>query len=251
MASRVSLQSFSVHAAVITGIGAFFAITSPYGAITYLDFPARWLYWATTVGSAWVINAMAFAYFAPTRGVWLCALISSILATPVVFLIIYFVQITIDYPVVAEFIPNLVLSIWVICFAMAWAFVPLRARGDGQTIQSRDGKSQLSDQLPFEYRESSIFALEADDHYVHVHTDAGKHLHYIRLRDAIALMTGIPGVRVHRSWWVATSAIEELRREDGRWKLVAKGAGSVPVSRSGQAELRRANLLPDPAGSED
>ncbi len=242
--SQALAKRYGPHLAVVVGLGAFFAIISPYGAVTYLDFLPRWLYWITTVGCAWGISALTFDYMAQDRPPWFCVVVSSLLSTPAVFLIIYCVQLWIGYPVVSAFIPQLVLSIWVICFVLAWLFVPFRQRQSVAALDAaNEERAPLSAQLPFEYRDSSIFALEADDHYVHVYTDAGKHLHYIRLRDAIALMTGIPGVRVHRSWWVATAAIQDVKRDNNRWQVVVKGAGSVPVSRSGLGELKKAQLV--------
>lgn len=232
-----------MHVAVVILAAAFLAYTSPYGAIVYLDYPWRWAYWLLTIGSAWAINGLIFDYLAQRPG-GLKVLLSSVVATPVVFMVIYFVQVWIDYPVPQDAIADLVLSIWVICLALAAIYLLVLPKTTvSETAAGDTAPPPLLEQLPLEYRDKQICALEADDHYVHVHTPVGRHLHYMRLRDAVALMAGVPGVKVHRSWWVALDAIREVKRTDGKWVADIEVAGEVPVSRSGLAELKTAGVL--------
>ena len=66
----------------------------------------------------------------------------------------------------------------------------------------------------------------------------------IRLKDAIGETAPEPGIRIHRSHWVALAAVERVERRDGRLAIVT-GAGEVlPVSRSYQADVRAAGLTP-------
>ncbi|MBA4767355.1 MAG: LytTR family transcriptional regulator, partial [Porphyrobacter sp.] len=70
----------------------------------------------------------------------------------------------------------------------------------------------LLDQLPAEIG-SAIIALEMEDHYVRVHTMLGSALVLMRMRDAVALLGDLEGMQVHRSWWVARGAVEDVLRE--------------------------------------
>jgi DNA-binding LytR/AlgR family response regulator len=80
------------------------------------------------------------------------------------------------------------------------------------------------------------------DHYVEVHTERGMHLVLMRLSDAIDEAEGIPGLKVHRSHWVALEAVAEARREGGRVVLRLRDGASVPVSRAHVQALREAGL---------
>ena len=100
----------------------------------------------------------------------------------------------------------------------------------------------LIDQLPAELG-SEVIALEMEDHYVRVHTALGSELVLMRLRDAIAHMGDIEGRQVHRSWWVARGAVEDVRREGRNLRLVLSDNLEAPVSRAQVSELKAAGWL--------
>ncbi len=87
----------------------------------------------------------------------------------------------------------------------------------------------------------TLLALEMEDHYIRVHTAAGSDLILMRLRDAIAELSGLDGLQVHRSYWVAAAAVIGVERKpDGKMMLVLANGLHVPVSRSYAAEVRGA-----------
>lgn len=86
-----------------------------------------------------------------------------------------------------------------------------------------------------------LLALQADAHYVRVHTDRGTDLVLYRFGDAVAEMDAGAGAQVHRSWWVARDAVTGTDPE--RPELVLANGLRVPVSRSYQREARQAGLL--------
>ncbi|WP_188258912.1 LytTR family DNA-binding domain-containing protein [Azospirillum tabaci] len=86
-----------------------------------------------------------------------------------------------------------------------------------------------------------LLALEMEDHYVRAHTAEGSDLILMRLRDAIAELTGLDGMQVHRSHWVAAAAVAGVERKpDGKLVLVLRNGLRVPVSRSYAAAVREA-----------
>lgn len=85
-----------------------------------------------------------------------------------------------------------------------------------------------------------IVALEAEDHYVRVHTPKGSTLVLMRLSDAIELLDEALGMRVHRSWWVARRAIESFERDGQRVILRLTNGAQVPVGRMYVAAVRSA-----------
>lgn len=86
---------------------------------------------------------------------------------------------------------------------------------------------------------SDLLALEMEDHYVRAHTALGSELILMRLRDAVAELEGIDGMQVHRSWWVARHAVEDVTRDGRNVRLVLPGGLEAPVSRAKVAELRQ------------
>ena len=97
----------------------------------------------------------------------------------------------------------------------------------------------LFDQLPAELG-SEIVALEMEDHYVRVHTALGSALVLMRLRDAMALIGDLEGMQVHRSWWVARAAVEDVLRDGRNIRLKLARGLEAPVARAKVAELRDA-----------
>lgn len=96
------------------------------------------------------------------------------------------------------------------------------------------------DRLPPRLRGARIRAVEAQDHYLRLHTSKGEDLILMRLSDAIAELDGIEGAQTHRSWWVAKEAVEAAKRHDGRAVLSLGGGLEAPVSRAYAKALRDA-----------
>lgn len=84
----------------------------------------------------------------------------------------------------------------------------------------------------------AILALAAEDHYVRVIAAERSALVLMTLAEAAALMPEGSGAQVHRSWWVARSAVTGQQRSGRDVQLVLHGGFAAPVSRSRMAELR-------------
>lgn len=89
-------------------------------------------------------------------------------------------------------------------------------------------------------RAARLIALEAEDHYLRVHTDAGQELITARFGDALDELRDTPGFRTHRSWWVAADAIHEVRWLRGRGEARLTCGLLVPISRGQAAPLKAA-----------
>lgn len=100
----------------------------------------------------------------------------------------------------------------------------------------------LLDQLPADLG-SAIIALEMEDHYLRVHTLLGSALVLMRLRDGIALLGDLEGMQVHRSWWVAREAVEEVVRDGRNVRLKLPRGLEAPVARANVAALREARWI--------
>jgi DNA-binding LytR/AlgR family response regulator len=99
------------------------------------------------------------------------------------------------------------------------------------------------ERLPPRLLGADIHAVQAEDHYLRVHTARGSDLILMRLADAIAELEGLDGAQTHRSWWVARAAIRAVRRSDGRAMLILASGVEAPVSRNFAPSLRERGWL--------
>ncbi|WP_439540236.1 LytTR family DNA-binding domain-containing protein [Sphingomonas sp.] len=90
---------------------------------------------------------------------------------------------------------------------------------------------------------TTLIALEMEDHYVRAHTALGSDLILMRMRDAIGELAGVPGVQVHRSWWVARAAVTGVERDGRNLRLELSNGLRAPVSRERVAALREAGWI--------
>ena len=89
-----------------------------------------------------------------------------------------------------------------------------------------------------------LLALEAEDHYLRLHTAAGAALILMRLRDAVAALGPEAGWQPHRSFWLSANVDAKARRVDQAWQLILPTGLVVPVSRSKLAAMRTAGHDP-------
>ncbi|WP_339914059.1 LytTR family DNA-binding domain-containing protein [uncultured Brevundimonas sp.] len=83
-----------------------------------------------------------------------------------------------------------------------------------------------------------LVAVEAEDHYLRIRTEAGSDLILMRFADALAALDTADGFRTHRSWWVARTAVESARWKAGRGQLMLSDGAAAPVSRTYAAALK-------------
>ena len=125
------------------------------------------------------------------------------------------------------------------------AMVALNHLAAGRPVQTHEAAPgaparRFLDRLPPKLRGAELHAVEAEDHYLRLHTSRGSDLILMRLSDALVELQGLEGAQTHRSWWVARGAVAEARRADGRAVLKLKGGVEAPVSRTYARALREA-----------
>ncbi|WP_422055840.1 LytTR family DNA-binding domain-containing protein [Sphingomonas sp.] len=102
--------------------------------------------------------------------------------------------------------------------------------------------SPFLDRLP-PHLGTTLIALEMEDHYVRAHTAVGSDLILMRMRDAIGELAGVPGMQVHRSWWVAQTAVAAVERDGRNVRLELSNGLRAPVSRERVAALRETGWI--------
>jgi hypothetical protein len=263
--------------AIMTVIGVFLAVIGPFGSIeqplalrliTWLSF--SYIGYAIYAPMGYLVDRAHAALDLPLAPLWLAAaLIASVPMTAV----IYTVQYLPNWPRIPSLEDALTsyFYVFVIGGGVTLLFNVIgagafgtKAEGDERPLRAEPVQpgvtdpqelpaepnlgpaNPLLDQLPAELG-SEIVALEMEDHYVRVHTMLGSELVLMRLRDAMVHVAEIEGRQVHRSWWVARLAVEDVKREGRNVRLVlASSEGGnleAPVSRAQVSELKSAGWL--------
>ncbi|MGE0046702.1 MAG: LytTR family transcriptional regulator DNA-binding domain-containing protein [Hyphomonadaceae bacterium] len=96
------------------------------------------------------------------------------------------------------------------------------------------------ERMPAKLKGATLYALEAEDHYLRLHTSTGSDLILVRLADAIGELEGVEGAQTHRSWWVAKDAVETVERDGAKVTLLLRGGVRAPVSRPNIRALKEA-----------
>ncbi|MFT4091463.1 MAG: LytTR family DNA-binding domain-containing protein [Asticcacaulis sp.] len=85
-----------------------------------------------------------------------------------------------------------------------------------------------------------ICAICAEGHYTRVYTVSGDRFVDRSFSDMLRRVTPLEGMQVHRSWWVARTAVEGAQRKGSSLSLTIRGGVTVPVARRRLAHLRKA-----------
>lgn len=113
-----------------------------------------------------------------------------------------------------------------------------------QSRSTRPGRaSDILDRLPNQIGRD-VVAIEAEDHYVRVHTSSGNSLIFMRFSDAIEQLTDLDGVRVHRSFWVRRCCVSHVEVHGRGFLLTLSNGLRVPVSQAYKEVARQAGIQP-------
>ena len=167
---------------------------------------------------------------------YLQGVIGGLILTPVMTLFIWSISgVLWGEPEPVSTLPSYLFNTFVMCEVLTLGAVSLNRRAyiQGLARLPLDAPPpKFLERLPLKLRGAEVWAVEAEDHYLRLHTSLGQDLILLRLADAIDELAGIEGAQVHRSWWVARDAIADARRGDGRATLTLRDGSEVPVSRT-------------------
>lgn len=229
--------------AVCVAAGGFLAVVGAFG-MAEEPLLQRLLYWIPLMMMGGLVGmAVAHRVFGAPRFVdrpWLAVLLVSAALTLPVTLIVWaytnlmhgrswrLVSLLYSIPPVA-----------VVCAAMTVvSYLAERRPRETHAAPAGAAPPRFLDRLPLKLKGAAIYAVEAEDHYLRVHTDRGSDLILMRLGDAIGELEGIEGAQTHRSWWVAKEAVVDVARGDGRATFVLRNGVQAPVSRTYARSLR-------------
>lgn len=242
------------------GAAIFLTILAPFSTDDDFSIPVRLFYWTCCIGGGAVLVRTTLRLIerladAPRGSRIERALPAKVViaAVPVTLLVAVLEAWLREAPAWMDFarLYPLVLSIVVVMTLVSW-LVRQSAGLSGQAtaVPAQDGKFPLASRTPFherldaERRADEIVMLRADDHYLHVTTSNGTQTIRCNLSTAIRELASTGGQRVHRSYWIARSAVVSVRKHGHAYRLVTHGGRSIPLSRRRHAELVRKNWLP-------
>jgi LytTr DNA-binding domain len=252
-ASRTAafLAGFARVLAVAAAAGVFLAFVGAFGTGS-APIGRRLAYWLATM----VLTTLAgTAIFAPaylsgwveTRPILKTSILALVVSLPVTVLVwalgpLFFPeQLSWDPKALLGYFPPVVLVAAVMTAIVHMVIDRMMVRS-AITHAAFPGAApaRFLERLPLKLRGGELYAVEAEDHYLRLHTSKGSDLILMRLSDAVAELEGLEGAQTHRSWWVAKAAVTEARRGDGRAVLTLKNGVEAPVSRGFAGALREA-----------
>ncbi len=242
----VVLRRASADLALLLAAGVFLAVLGPFGTAER-TFLIRLGYWPTVIVGGGVIGIAVDAFVARRlAGFWARLLTASLAMTPLVSLLVWQVsQAMLGARYGPAMAPDLLTQVFVISFAvmalrqLAWRSVWTERQAPPGPAETIDASGEFRQRLSAKRRSARLLAVEAEDHYLRVHTDAGCELITLRFGDALQELEPLGGFQTHRSWWVSANAIEAVRWRRGRGELRLASGLTVPVSRTHTAALKR------------
>ncbi len=129
-----------------------------------------------------------------------------------------------------------VVPVAIVFVTLQWALVPARNVEIASAAAPPEPRSTDAGRISTQ----GLQAIEAEDHYLRLHTADGSTLVMMRLADAIDELQNVEGAQTHRSWWVCRRAVVGVSRGRGRASLQLANGLTAPVSRTFAPTLRKA-----------
>ncbi len=250
----------ALRRAALAGAAALFLSLSGAFGSGGAPWTLRLLYWLLAIGGGTLIAGVAAARVNDSRwsegGLWRPVALVTALATPPIALLAWalYAAMFARGRLEPALLPGFVLPAGAVTavLALVTALVERRPVMTHATpiaatpaapvapTSATPVAARLLDRLPPRLRGAELHAVEAEDHYLRLHTSRGSDLVLMRLADALGELEGIEGARTHRSWWVARAAVQGAERGDGRAVLRLPGGLEAPVSRTYAPALREA-----------
>lgn len=236
------IRRAAAEIALMAAVGVLLAFLAPFDSgDRALGF--RMVYWVVLIVGGGVFG-VAFDVLVGRRlkGFWARLLADCLLMTPFVSLLVILVaHLMYRSHWGVDNYAGLVFQVFIICvLVMALRQLAWRAMPEPVAIKTTQPCEAFRLRLSAKRRTAQLWAVEAEDHYLRVHTDVGEELITARFGDALEELADWPGFRTHRSWWVAACAIDGVRWSRGRGELRLTSGLVVPVSRSQAQALKSA-----------
>ena len=235
-----TVRRWAIDLAILIVIGLLMGFLGPFSS-EELPFVNRYVYWMICMVGGGLIGIVADDFLSRrmTR-MWIRVLVVSAIMTPLVTLFVLTTEHLLTgqrfgaagyYQLIWQVWP--ILTSVMVIRALAWRRAPVRV--ETRTVIAPplpEAEAVFRRRLSAKRRGARLIAIEAHDHYLKVHTDAGAELITLRFADALDELVLAHGWRVHRSWWVAADAVEDVQWRRGVGEMRLAGGLTAPVSRT-------------------
>ncbi len=237
-------RSGPAELAALVLFGLFLAAVAPFGTAE-APTPIRYIYWQLAMVGGGVIAALIepFVFNGLRTRPRLFVLAQLTAMTPAIAVWVSLLPVIllgagISGGRILQVLPD-VLTINVAVVVLAWLTRKALGRQDAsRPVPEGLAPAAIRTRLPPRLARARLVAVEAEDHYLRIRTEAGSALVLMRLGDALDALAGLDGFRTHRSWWVARTAVEAVRWKGGRGALTLSDGSTAPVSRTYAAALK-------------
>lgn len=241
-------RRWAIDLAMLIAIGLLMGFLGPFGSDRIPD-RDRYIYWMVCMVGGGLIGIAADGLLIPRiAGTWQRVAVVSVLMTPAVSLLVLAAEhVLLGGRLDVEGFLRLLWQVWPILLAvmavraLVWRRSP--AQVETRTVIAPplpEAEAAFRRRLSAKRRGARLIAIEAHDHYLKVHTDAGAELITLRFGDALDELARAHGWRVHRSWWVAADTVEDVRWRRGAGEMRLVGGLTAPVSRTYGPVLKEA-----------
>jgi len=242
---------------VATAVGLFLGLAGPFGNYLNGSLPVRLAYWLGSVWTGVLVLGLLFRLALRAARRWGAnPIFAVIFATPAAAVPIAAVCRAAAVKLWPGPVETVSLAEWygqtlLVCapFAFAaWMLSRPRRQASGprdapaaSRPESQNPAGGFLARLPGDLGRE-LLALQMEDHYVRAHTGNGSTLVLIPLHRAIGELAGIPGLKVHRSWWVAHKAVVGCVRDGRNVRLRLSNGLEAPVARASIAAVKARGL---------
>ena len=233
---------------LLAGLGAAMGLIGPY-ATSVTPAPARILYWGLCiVGGGAVGIAVDETLGRKIAPLWRRIAATSALMTPAVAVLVAGVSLLLEPPALRPVLSVRFLGQVLIISLLVMSFRALVWRAPKTAVRTRtivipplpEAEADFRRRLSSRHRAARLIAVQAEDHYLRVHTEMGDELLAMRFADALDTLSNVHGFQLHRSWWVPAAAIESVQWRRGAGQARLAGGLVAPISRTHVATLKQA-----------
>jgi riboflavin transporter FmnP len=228
----------------VLALGLLLGISGPFDTLNVLSAGPRIVYWIAVVALTFATGSAVgtIVHTALDRRVgWSSYAVSTLavgVSVTVVLSLINLIVFGAWFATWFEFLGQLGI-VTLISSVVEFSCLALRTG----TTTTPTARPPLLDRMPFE-RRGEIVALSAEDHYVRVTTTKGTQLVLMRLSDAVKEVGDTDGLQIHRSHWIATNQVKEVKRIGERAEVQSSDGSTRPISRSYMNAARSVGLFP-------
>lgn len=233
---------------IFCGLMAFFIISGPYGTYN-LPFNTRASYWiswvfVTLLPMILLFNILNHHPKLKNLNIWIKDLATLIFGIPIAaaagtfighqFFPFFLVTFK-NYLLEAQFQSPILIGFVVILHLTRKKPIEKPA-AISLNIANKTQQAVFLSRLP-SHLGKNLISISVSDHYLEIKTDRGMHLELLSLTKALEELIDYPGLQIHRSYWVAQTAIKKKLWQGSRLFVVLTDGRKLPVSRSYQKNL--------------